>query len=104
MALARAIARRSKLLICLMILWFEASCPPNSLLITSVIDCETDAVIQNSLRPNPGSGVTPLTIAHGLQIVMDAIVIDGGNIVEFDTRSELLQTKDGEPKATAHAR
>jgi len=31
-----------------------------------------DTIIQNSLRPNLGSGVTLLTIVHKLQTIMDA--------------------------------
>ncbi|KAI0705524.1 P-loop containing nucleoside triphosphate hydrolase protein [Earliella scabrosa] len=83
-ALARAIVRRSKLLIL-----DEA---------TSAIDYETDAIIQKSLREELGRDVTVLTVAHRLQSIMDAdkiMVLDAGNIVEYDKPSELLKKKDG---------
>ncbi|KAI0068079.1 P-loop containing nucleoside triphosphate hydrolase protein [Artomyces pyxidatus] len=83
-ALARAIVRGSKLLIL-----DEA---------TSAIDYQTDAIIQSSLRHELKDDVTLLTIAHRLQTIMDAdkvMVLDAGNIVEFDKPSELLKKKEG---------
>ncbi|KAJ6564563.1 P-loop containing nucleoside triphosphate hydrolase protein [Mycena capillaripes] len=77
-ALARAIVRRSKLLIL-------------------DEDYETDAVIQTSLRELP-SDTTSLIVAHRLQSVMDAdkiMVLDAGRIVEFDSPKVLLQNKQG---------
>lgn len=81
-ALARAMLRKTKVLIL-----DEA---------TSAIDYQTDAVIQSSLR-NEFKDVTLLTIAHRLQTIMDAdriMVMDAGNIAEFDRPSELLKNKD----------
>ncbi|KAM5536848.1 hypothetical protein V8D89_009566 [Ganoderma adspersum] len=83
-ALARAIVRRSKLLIL-----DEA---------TSAIDYETDTIIQRSLREELGRDVTVLTVAHRLQSIMDAdkiMVLDAGRIVEYDAPSALLKRKDG---------
>ncbi|KAJ6551726.1 multidrug resistance-associated ABC transporter [Mycena capillaripes] len=82
-ALARAIVRRSKLLIL-----DEA---------TSAIDYKTDAVIQTSLRELP-SDTTSLIVAHRLQSVMDAdkiMVLDAGRIVEFDSPNVLLRDERG---------
>ncbi|KAI3595054.1 atp-binding cassette transporter [Moniliophthora roreri] len=87
-ALARAIVRQSKLLIL-----DEA---------TSAIDYETDSIIQSSLRNDLGKDVTVITIAHRLQTVMDAdkiLVLDAGNMVEFDAPKNLLQKTDGYFKA-----
>ncbi|KAL1939047.1 hypothetical protein VTO73DRAFT_10307 [Trametes versicolor] len=84
LALARAIVRRSKLLIL-----DEA---------TSAIDYETDSIIQTSLRTELGKDVTLLTVAHRLQTIMDAdkiMVLDAGRIVEFGKPSELLQNEKG---------
>ncbi|KAI0666643.1 multidrug resistance-associated ABC transporter [Trametes maxima] len=84
LALARAIVRRSKLLIL-----DEA---------TSAIDYETDAVIQKSLREELGRDVTVLTVAHRLQSIIDAdkiMVLDAGNIVEYDAPRNLLEKQDG---------
>ncbi|KAM5539757.1 hypothetical protein V8D89_006570 [Ganoderma adspersum] len=84
LALARAIVRRSKLLIL-----DEA---------TSAIDYETDAIIQKSLRTELGKDVTLLTVAHRLQTIMDSdkiMVLDAGRIVEFGTPSELLRNEKG---------
>ncbi|OSD00626.1 P-loop containing nucleoside triphosphate hydrolase protein [Trametes coccinea BRFM310] len=84
LALARAIVRRSKLLIL-----DEA---------TSAIDYETDSIIQTSLRTELGKDVTLLTVAHRLQTIMDSdkiMVLDAGQIVEFGKPSELLKKENG---------
>ncbi|TFK79744.1 P-loop containing nucleoside triphosphate hydrolase protein [Polyporus arcularius HHB13444] len=84
LALARAIVRRSKLLIL-----DEA---------TSAIDYETDTIIQTSLRTELGNDVTLLTVAHRLQTIMDSdkiMVLDAGRIVEFGKPSELLKNEKG---------
>ncbi|RPD55478.1 P-loop containing nucleoside triphosphate hydrolase protein [Lentinus tigrinus ALCF2SS1-6] len=84
LALARAIVRRSKLLIL-----DEA---------TSAIDYETDTIIQTSLRTELGKDVTLLTVAHRLQTIMDSdkiMVLDAGRIVEFGKPSELLKNEKG---------
>ena len=88
LALARAIVRRSKLLILDegwlstgWFLWFEVSRLRDSFTATSAIDYETDTIIQNSLRTNLGSDVTLFTIAHRLQTIMDADKIVSVNSV-----------------------
>ncbi|KAK0201656.1 P-loop containing nucleoside triphosphate hydrolase protein [Desarmillaria ectypa] len=83
LALARAIVRRSKLLIL-----DEA---------TSAIDYKTDAVIQKTLREEL-KDVTLITVAHRLQTIMDfdkIMVLDEGRIVEFDTPRALLNSEKG---------
>ncbi|KAG5338210.1 hypothetical protein C0989_007965 [Termitomyces sp. Mn162] len=83
-ALARAMVRESKLLIL-----DEA---------TSAIDYKTDGVIQSSLRTKLGKDVTVLTVAHRLQTIMDAdriMVLDAGQIVEFDRPYVLLGNEGG---------
>ncbi|KAJ7506775.1 P-loop containing nucleoside triphosphate hydrolase protein [Mycena galericulata] len=86
-ALARAIVRKSKILI------LDES--------TSAIDYKTDAIIQNTLRQELHD-VSLLIIAHRLQTVMDAdkiMVLDVGNIVEFNSPEELLKIPGGKFKA-----
>ncbi|KAJ7512528.1 P-loop containing nucleoside triphosphate hydrolase protein [Mycena galericulata] len=86
-ALARAIVRKSKILIL-----DEA---------TSAIDYKTDSIIQNSLRQELHD-VSLITVAHRLQTIMDAdkiMVLDAGNIVEFDTPKELLKIEGGKLRA-----
>ncbi|KAF7348331.1 Multidrug resistance-associated ABC transporter protein [Mycena sanguinolenta] len=87
-ALARAIVRKSKILIL-----DEA---------TSAIDYKTDSIIQNSLRQELRGDVSLLTVAHRLQTIMDAdkiMVLDAGRLVEFDRPKELLKIKDGKLRA-----
>lgn len=87
-ALARAIVRKSKILIL-----DEA---------TSAIDYKTDSIIQNSLRQELKDDVSLITVAHRLQTIMDAdkiMVLDAGHIVEFDSPKELLRIKDGRLRA-----
>ncbi|KAJ6504576.1 P-loop containing nucleoside triphosphate hydrolase protein [Mycena vitilis] len=82
-ALARAIVRKSKILIL-------------------DEDYTTDSIIQNSLRQELGGDVSLITVAHRLQTIMDAdkiMVLDAGRIVEFDSPKELLKIKDGKLRA-----
>ncbi|KAJ6535453.1 P-loop containing nucleoside triphosphate hydrolase protein [Mycena capillaripes] len=83
-ALARALVRRSKILIL-----DEA---------TSAVDYKTDAIIQQTLRTELKSDMTLITIAHRLQTIMDAdkiLVLDAGKLVEFGTPKELIAKEDG---------
>lgn len=80
--LARALLRKTKVLIL-----DEA---------TAAIDIETDELIQKTIRTQ-FSDCTILTIAHRLNTVMDSdrvIVLDEGQIAEFDTPKILLENKD----------
>jgi ABC-type multidrug transport system fused ATPase/permease subunit len=59
---------------------------------TASIDNTTDAVIQTMIRENFASA-TVLTIAHRLNTIMDSdrvLVLDDGNVAEFDTPSALI--------------
>ncbi|KAI0325198.1 P-loop containing nucleoside triphosphate hydrolase protein [Cubamyces sp. BRFM 1775] len=87
LALARAIVRRSKLLIL-----------DEGRLYTPSPHYETDTIIQTSLRTELGKDVTLLTVAHRLQTIMDSdkiMVLDAGHIVEYGKPSELLQKENG---------
>ncbi|CEF61191.1 ATP-binding cassette sub-family C member 8 [Strongyloides ratti] len=80
--LARAILRKSKILIL-----DEA---------TAAIDYHTDQLIQNTIRKEFSSS-TVLAIAHRLNTILDydkIIVLDKGQVVEFDTPSNLLKDKN----------
>jgi len=82
-ALARAITRRSKVLIL-----DEA---------TAAVDYATDTLIQESIRRELRD-VTLITVAHRLRTIMDAdkiMVLDAGRLVEFDKPSELLKKESG---------
>ncbi|XP_069602445.1 antigen peptide transporter 2-like [Ranitomeya imitator] len=81
-ALARALARKPKLLIL-----DEAS---------SCLDVETEHEIQQSVQNIPGLSV--LIIAHRLRTVRDAdqiLVLDGGRVVERGNHTELVKNKEG---------
>lgn len=81
-ALARALVRRSKVLIL-----DEA---------TASVDFATDTLIQKSIRDLP-SDTTVLTVAHRLATVMDydkILVLGAGKMLEFDTPETLKQNKD----------
>ena len=81
MCLARALLRRTKLLIL-----DEA---------TAAVDPETDALIQNTIRQEFAHS-TVLTIAHRLHTIMDSnrvLVLDNGKVAEFDSPNQLLRNK-----------
>ncbi|NWX25574.1 MRP2 protein, partial [Notiomystis cincta] len=80
--LARALLRKAKILIL-----DEA---------TAAVDLETDHLIQTTIR-SEFADCTVLTIAHRLHTIMDSnrvMVLQAGQIVEFDSPEELL-TKEG---------
>ncbi|XP_075422206.1 multidrug resistance-associated protein 1-like isoform X3 [Ascaphus truei] len=79
--LARALLRKTKILVL-----DEA---------TAAVDLETDGLIQSTIRKE-FEDCTVITIAHRLNTIMDytrVIVLDRGQIVEFDSPSNLLQKK-----------
>ncbi|KAF8812935.1 multidrug resistance-associated ABC transporter [Phlegmacium glaucopus] len=82
-AMARALLRRSSIIVL-----DEA---------TSSIDFETDSKIQTTIREEFNDSLL-LTVAHRLRTVIDydrLIVLDKGQIVEFDTPWNLIQKEHG---------
>lgn len=82
LCVARALLRHSKVL-----LLDEA---------TAAIDTETDRLIQDTIRTS-FSGCTTLVIAHRLNTVLNCnriMVLDQGQILEFDTPSNLLANEN----------
>ena len=64
---------------------------------TASIDNTTDAAIQKMIREN-FKNATVLTIAHRLNTILDSdriLVLDDGNLAEFDTPENLLSKPDG---------
>ncbi|KAJ2524877.1 hypothetical protein GGI11_000499 [Coemansia sp. RSA 2049] len=83
-ALARALIRRSKLII-----MDEA---------TASVDFDTDRRIQNTIQGPEFANSTLLCIAHRLRTVLDCdkvLVLDNGRVAEYDTPHNLLQIKNG---------
>ena len=81
MCIARALLRKPKVL-----LLDEA---------TASIDMDTDNIVQKMIREN-FCNCTTLTIAHRLNTIADSdliMVLDDGEISEFDTPGRLLEAK-----------
>ncbi|KAJ1801380.1 hypothetical protein LPJ59_000345 [Coemansia sp. RSA 2399] len=83
-AMARALVRRSKLII-----MDEA---------TASVDFNTDERLQRTIRGHEFADSTLFCIAHRLRTIIDydrVLVLDKGKVAEFDTPKNLLQKKDG---------
>ena len=62
---------------------------------TSALDYESESIIQNNLK-DICKGRTVIIIAHRLSTLKDAhkiMVVDSGNLVEYDTHNKLMENK-----------
>ncbi|KAJ2086834.1 hypothetical protein IW138_005401 [Coemansia sp. RSA 986] len=83
-AMARALVRRSKLIV-----MDEA---------TASVDFDTDERLQRTIRGYEFANSTLFCIAHRLRTIIDydrVLVLDKGKVAEFDTPKNLLQKKNG---------
>ncbi|KAG6617557.1 multidrug resistance protein ABC superfamily [Phytophthora cinnamomi] len=66
---------------------------------TANVDQESDKLIQQTMKESFGGGDrTVLCIAHRINTIMDSdkiLILDAGEVVEYDTPSALLQVKGG---------
>uniref|UniRef100_H3G6P5 ABC transporter domain-containing protein n=1 Tax=Phytophthora ramorum TaxID=164328 RepID=H3G6P5_PHYRM len=66
---------------------------------TANVDQESDKLIQQTMKESFGGGAsTVLCIAHRIETIMDSdkiLVLDAGEVVEYDTPSALLHVKGG---------
>ncbi|KAI9818464.1 MAG: hypothetical protein M1827_000523 [Pycnora praestabilis] len=63
---------------------------------TAAVDVETDALLQATLRSDIFSDRTIITIAHRINTILDSdriVVLDHGEVAEFDSPSKLVQQK-----------
>ncbi|OJD38972.1 abc metal ion transporter [Diplodia corticola] len=63
---------------------------------TAAVDVETDAMLQTTLRSPVFSNRTIITIAHRINTILDSdriVVLDKGEVAEFDTPAELVRRK-----------
>ncbi|KAJ2674835.1 hypothetical protein GGI25_004222 [Coemansia spiralis] len=82
-ALARALVRRSRLVV-----MDEA---------TASVDFATDKSMQQTIRSSEFSNSTILCIAHRLRTIIDydrILVLDRGKVIEFDSPENMLQKED----------
>lgn len=76
----------------------RAMLTPSNILVldeaTAAVDIETDALLQDTLRSPLFANRTIITVAHRLNTILDSdrvVVLDKGEVVEFDTPSELFK-------------
>ncbi|KAI9775055.1 MAG: hypothetical protein M1835_005954 [Candelina submexicana] len=63
---------------------------------TAAVDVETDALLQGTLRSDIFKDRTIITIAHRINTILDSdkiVVLDHGEVAEFDSPSELVRRK-----------
>lgn len=61
---------------------------------TAAVDIETDAMLQATLRSPLFANRTIITVAHRLNTILESdrvVVLDKGEVVEFDTPGELFR-------------
>ncbi|KAK5988916.1 Metal resistance protein YCF1 [Cladobotryum mycophilum] len=76
----------------------RAMLTPSNILVldeaTAAVDIETDALLQATLRSPLFANRTIITVAHRLNTILDSdrvVVLDKGEVVEFDTPKELFK-------------
>ncbi|KAK7428905.1 ATP-binding cassette glutathione S-conjugate transporter ycf1 [Neonectria magnoliae] len=76
----------------------RAMLTPSNILVldeaTAAVDIETDAMLQDTLRSPLFASRTIITVAHRLNTILDSdrvVVLDKGEVVEFDTPSALFK-------------
>lgn len=76
----------------------RAMLTPSNILVldeaTAAVDIETDAMIQRTLRSPLFANKTIITVAHRLNTILDSdrvVVLDKGEVAEFDTPSALFK-------------
>ncbi|KAH6654420.1 metal resistance protein YCF1 [Truncatella angustata] len=78
----------------------RAMLTPSNILVldeaTAAVDVETDAALQSTLRSPLFAHRTIITVAHRLNTILDSdrvVVLDKGEVVEFDTPKDLIKKK-----------
>ncbi|KAH7349425.1 metal resistance protein YCF1 [Plectosphaerella cucumerina] len=76
----------------------RAMLTPSNILVldeaTAAVDVQTDALLQQTLRSPLFANRTIITVAHRINTIMDSdrvVVLDKGEVVEFDTPKALLK-------------
>jgi ATP-binding cassette, subfamily C (CFTR/MRP), member 1 len=62
----------------------------------AAVDVETDAMLQTTLRSDMFRHRTIITIAHRINTILDSdriVVLDAGEVKEFDSPAELVRRK-----------
>lgn len=63
---------------------------------TAAVDIQTDAMVQRTLRSPLFANRTIITVAHRLNTILDSdrvVVLDKGEVAEFDSPKNLLEKK-----------
>jgi ABC-type multidrug transport system fused ATPase/permease subunit len=63
---------------------------------TAAVDVQTDALLQTTLRGPLFANRTIITVAHRINTIMDSdrvVVLEKGEVVEFDTPAELVRRR-----------
>ncbi|KXX78551.1 Metal resistance protein YCF1 [Madurella mycetomatis] len=78
----------------------RAMLTPSNILVldeaTATVDVQTDAMLQTTLRGPLFANRTIITVAHRINTIMDSdrvVVLEKGEVVEFDTPRELLKKR-----------
>ncbi|KAJ4304167.1 ATP-binding cassette glutathione S-conjugate transporter ycf1 [Collariella sp. IMI 366227] len=78
----------------------RAMLTPSNILVldeaTAAVDVQTDAMLQTTLRGPLFANRTIITVAHRINTIMDSdrvVVLEKGEVVEFDTPRELVRRK-----------
>lgn len=78
----------------------RAMLTPSNILVldeaTAAVDVQTDAMLQTTLRSPLFAHRTIITVAHRINTILDSdrvVVLDKGEVVEFDAPLELIKKR-----------